>query len=28
MLQERDSYALVGVQGLEPIDQEYSRLMA
>ena len=27
-LQERDSYALVGVQGLEPIDQEYSRLMA
>lgn len=27
-LQERDSYALVGVQGLEPIDKDYSRLMA
>jgi hypothetical protein len=27
-LQERDSYAMVGVQGLEPIDKEYSRLMA
>jgi len=27
-LAERDSYAMVGVQGLEPIDAEYSRLMA
>lgn len=26
-LAERDSYALVGVQGLEPIDQEFTRLM-
>jgi hypothetical protein len=27
-LAERDSYAMVGVQGLEPLDQDYSRLMA
>ena len=27
-LKERDSYAMVGVQGLEPVDAEYSRLMA